>query len=181
MNVSKSRVAKKPVDFPSSLKMSIKDKVLTISNSEKSLSVKIPSGVNVVNDDGKIFVSESMRQFSKFAGMMRSVVRNFVEGLTSGFTKNVKLVGVGFKASVVNQKININLGYSHPIEFELPEGVTAVSSSATNLQISSHDKVLLGNAVAKMRKLRKRDAYKGKGVIDQNAQYQIPLKEGKKK
>lgn len=181
MNVSKSRVAKKPVDFPASLKMDIKDKVLTISNSEKSLSVNIPSGVNVVNDNGKIFVSESMRQFSKFAGTIRSVVRNFVEGLTSGFTKNVKLVGVGFKASVANQKININLGYSHPIEFELPEGVTAVSSSATNLQISSHDKVLLGDTVAKMTRLRKRDAYKGKGVIDQNAQYKIPLKEGKKK
>lgn len=181
INVSKSRIAKSFVVVPSSVKIEVANDLLKFYNSANSLYLKLHKGVDFSHIDGKLFFVEKSSENVKFAGTLRAVSANFIKGLTEGFSKTLKLVGVGFKASVSGNKINMNLGYSHPVEFELPNGVSAVSESATVLKVSSHDPVLLGDVVAKMCRLRKRDSYKGKGVINTNAQYVVALKEGKKK
>lgn len=179
IKVSKSRVAKKGVEVPSAIAMIFTDGLATFSNASESLSIKVPFGVDLVNESGKLFVVERSKNYLRFAGTIRSVIAHFVEGLTKGFSKNLKLVGVGYKASVSLDTITMNLGYSHPVVFNLPRGVSAIASSPTELKISSHNLVLLGDTVAKITRLRKKDSYKGKGIRDISVP--VILKEGKKK
>lgn len=176
---SKSRVAKVPLDI-SAVKVSFLSlDVIEISGAKGVLSFKMPRGVRLYNIDSAIHVAEEDLSFLAIAGTVRSILASMIKGVTVGFTKVLKLSGVGFKASVEGNKIIMSLGYSHPVIFDLPDVISATLISPTSFSLHSCNAVLLGDIVYKIKMLRKLNLYKGRGIYEEG--YSFALKEVKKK
>ena len=185
-----SRVGKKPITIPSGVTVSIKDSELEVKGPKGTLKSPIPSGVEFKIEDNTLVAERAGDDLSAMHGLARALANNAVVGVTEGFTKDMDVVGVGYKADVQGKKIVFALGYSHPIEYPLPDGIeakaermptkTSINQYQLTLTLSGIDKQLLGQVAAELNRLRKPDAYKGKGVRYADRLYRLkPGKTGK--
>ena len=176
-----SRVANNPVKIPDGVTISLLDNEISVKGSKGSLSMVINEHVDVEQvDDSLKFSAGNRSSFSNaMSGTTRALVNNMVMGVSQGFEKKLELVGVGFRAQMQGKKINLSLGFSHPVVFELPDEVTAETPSQTEILLKSNDKQKLGQVCAEIRALRPPEPYKGKGVRV-SGEY-IRRKEAKKK
>jgi large subunit ribosomal protein L6 len=166
-----SRIGLSPIEVPAGVEVSISDKnLVTVKGAKGELYQKIDPNITVEVVEGSILVKRNTEQKDHKAkhGLYRSLLNNMVEGVSKGFQKQLELVGVGFRASNQGQILELSLGFSHPIVFELPEevNVTTVSERGKNpiITLESYDKQLIGHVAAKIKSLRKPEPYKGKGV-----------------
>lgn len=176
-----SRVAKRPVELGKGLSAELQGQALTIKGSKGSLQLKVSSEVDVQVEGSSVKVTA--RSGSRFANAMsgttRALIANMVKGVTTGFTRKLDLVGVGYRASVQGQKLNLALGYSHPIEYPIPKGVSIKTPSQSEIVIEGMDRQQVGQVAAELRAFRAPEPYKGKGV--KYSDETIVIKEAKKK
>lgn len=176
-----SRIGKHPVTIPSGVDVQLSDKDVTVKGSKGALSMTFVEDVIVEREDDKIWVKprNDGKKARQMWGMQRTLLSNLVEGVSNGFTKKLEVVGVGYRAAVQGKSLNLNLGYSHDINYPIPEGIEVKCPSATAIEISGADKQKVGQIAAEIRAFRKPEPYKGKGV--KYADEFIFRKEGKKK
>jgi large subunit ribosomal protein L6 len=160
-----SRIGKKPVTVPSGVQVTLKEGTLAVKGPKGELKRPLPSLVQVKVDKQTITVVRQADDPPSRAqhGLVRALVQNMVEGVTKGFERKLEINGVGYKAEVAGQKITLNLGYSHPIVFELPKGIGA-KVEKNQLTLNGSDRELLGQMAAKIRGFRPPEPYKGKGI-----------------
>jgi large subunit ribosomal protein L6 len=176
-----SRIAKQPVEILKGVSVDLKNQTISVKGPQGTLAMEINSEVNVTEADGSILVSAASgsRFANAMAGTTRALIRNMVEGVHSGFEKKLQLVGVGYRAQAQGKKVNMTLGFSHPIEYDVPEGVAVETPSQTDIVIKGIDRQKVGQVAAELREFRPPEPYKGKGVRYVNER--IVLKEAKKK
>lgn len=158
-----SRVGKKPIPVPSGVKIQIGDH-LNVEGPKGKLLVPIPHGISVVQSNGTLEVKRSSDEHAALHGLTRALAANAVTGVSAGFVRELDIVGIGYRVDVKGRIASFTLGYSHPIEFLLPEGVDMKVDKQTHIVLSGRDKQLIGQVAANMRALRKPDPYKNKGV-----------------
>lgn len=176
-----SRIGKLPVAVPAGVQVNMDDSLLTVKGPKGELKMNVVSEVSVTFTDGQISVqpvNDSKRARSMW-GMSRTLVNNMVKGVTEGFSVRLEIRGVGFRSAVEGNFLRLALGYSHEIMYSIPKGITIVAEKPTLLVISGADKQLVGQVAALIRKLRKPEPYKGKGVRYEDEV--VIMKEGKKK
>lgn len=162
-----SRIGKKPVEIPSGVNVTLAGNSIKIKGPKGELGWDFPQGTGVSVKENTIVVvrSDDEKKTRALHGLTRSLVANMVDGVTKGYQRVLDIVGVGYRAQVQGNKIMLTLGYSHPVEFALPEGITAaVDQKQTQITLTGIDKQKIGQVAANLRSLRKPDAYKGKGV-----------------
>jgi large subunit ribosomal protein L6 len=176
-----SRVAKAPVELPKGVEFSQAGSTVTLKGGKGSLSMELNPEVELAAEEGTLQVSpRSGSRFSiAIAGTMRALLANMAEGVSEGFEKKLELVGVGYRAQAQGSKLNLTLGFSHPVEFEVPDGVTVATPSQTEIIVSGADKQQVGQVAAEIRRYRPPEPYKGKGV--RYSDERVVLKEAKKK
>ena len=158
-----SRIGKKPIPLPQGVKVTIGNQ-LEVQGPKGKLAVPIPAGVSVHQADGKLEVQRDSDEHAALHGLTRALAANAVQGVSGGFTRELDIVGIGFRADLKGRVASFTLGYSHAIEFLLPDGIDMKIDKQTHLVLSGHDKQLLGQVAANIRALRKPDPYKNKGV-----------------
>jgi large subunit ribosomal protein L6 len=173
-----SRIGKKPITIPKDVKISIKDNVITVAGPKGTLSRDIIPGINIMTENDQILLSidKSSKEMDSFHGLFRMLVDNMVVGVSKGFEKVLEIVGVGYRAELSGRVATLHLGFSHPVVYELPEGITA-NIDKTKITLAGINKELLGRTAAKIRGFRKPEPYKGKGI--RNSGEMIKLKAGK--
>lgn len=174
-----SRVAKAPVVLPAGVEVSYKDSELTVKGSKGTLTQVIHPSVELSTEDNQISFKPADDSAWPMTGTMRALVNNMVVGVTDGFVKKLELVGVGYRANAQGNKLDLTLGFSHPVVFDVPEGLTAETPSNTEIVLTGIDKQLVGQAAAKIRAFRPPEPYKGKGV--RYSDERVIRKEAKKK
>ncbi|HKT75019.1 MAG TPA: 50S ribosomal protein L6 [Steroidobacteraceae bacterium] len=175
-----SRIAKAPVDLPQGVTATVSGETITIKGAKGSLSLPLGRGVSVVQADKKLEIQYSDPNAARTqAGSTRAHLANMVVGVTKGYERKLELVGVGFRAQVQGKSLNLTLGFSHPVNIPIPEGITIETPSQTEILIKGIDVQKVGQVAAELRDIRPPEPYKGKGV--RYAGEQITLKEGKKK
>lgn len=182
-----SRIGKKAITLPKGVTVTIQERELEVKGPKGTLKTPIPEGISFQLDGDDLRAERTSNDLAALHGLARALANNAIIGVTDGFTTQMDVVGVGYKADVQSKKIVFSLGYSHPIEFPLPEGVEAkaermttkgsIQQYQTTLTLASIDKQKLGQVAAEMHQLRKPDAYKGKGI--RYAGVAIKLKPGK--
>ena len=174
-----SRIAKNPITIPDSVKVSIENSIIEVSGSKGNLNFKIPDSVSLNYEANIITVQyQESQQSVALAGTTRALVNNMVIGVSEGFQKKLQLVGVGYRAKASGKLLELSLGFSHPVKYQLPEDVSVETPSQTEVVLSSHNKQALGQAAAEIRAFRPPEPYKGKGV--KYADEVIKRKEAKK-
>jgi large subunit ribosomal protein L6 len=158
-----SRIGKKPIPLPSGVKVQIGEQ-LEVTGPKGKLSVPIPEGISFQQTDGRLEVKRASDQHAALHGLTRALAANAVQGVSAGFTRELDIVGIGYRADVKGKIATFTLGYSHPIEFLLPDGVDMKIDKQTHLVLTGHDRQLLGQVAANIRALRKPDPYKNKGI-----------------
>jgi len=158
-----SRIGKKPIPLPSGVKIKVGEQ-LEVTGPKGKLMVPIPQGITIEQADGKLEVKRSGDEHAAIHGLTRALAANAVQGVSSGFVRELDIVGIGYRADVKGKIVTFTLGYSHPIEMMLPDGVDIKIDKQTHLVLSGYDRQLLGQVAANMRALRKPDPYKNKGV-----------------
>lgn len=161
-----SRIGKKPVPVPAKVTVTIDGLSVTVKGPKGELSRALPEGVTVTQEGDAIVItpeSDSRRSRERH-GLCRTLIANMVEGVTNGYQKRLEIQGVGYRAQVQGQKLNMSLGYSHPVIFDPPDGVQFAVENNTNVIVSGIDKENVGNIAAKIRAARPPEPYKGKGV-----------------
>ncbi len=162
-----SRIGKKPVEFPKDVTVAVAGDTVKVKGPKGELQWVYPDRLKLMVQDGKLVVERTVESKVDRAlhGMARSLINNMVAGVTAGYTKVLDITGVGYKAQVAGGKIVFTLGYSHPVEFPLPEGIKATTDpKQTQITITGIDKQKVGQVAADIRALRPPDAYKGKGI-----------------
>jgi large subunit ribosomal protein L6 len=183
-----SRIGKKPIKVPSGVKVTIRDSRLEVEGKEAKLSTSIPPGIRFeLNGDTLTAIRESdEKPYPAYHGLARALAANCIRGVTEGFSKDLDLVGIGYKVDARPKAVTLTLGYSHPIEFLLPPGINVkvekqsktIQNYIATITVSGADKQLVGQVAADIRSLKKPDAYKGKGL--RYASEVVRLKVGKK-
>ena len=158
-----SRIGKKPIPLPQGVKIQIGER-LEVTGPKGKLQVPIPSGIGFRQADGKLEVTRSGDEHAALHGLTRALAANAVQGVSTGFTRELDIVGIGYRADIKGRIATFTLGYSHPIEFYLPDGIDMKVDKQTHLVLTGYDKQLLGQVAANMRALRPPDPYKNKGV-----------------
>lgn len=176
-----SRIAKAPVQLPKGVEATIAGGSVSIKGGKGTLSMALNDLVQLVNEDNVLKVSPKNQgqAANAIAGTTRALVQNMVKGVSQGFERKLELVGVGYRAKAQGKTVNLVLGFSHPIDYKLPDGVTAETPSQTEIVLKSADKQVLGQVAAELRGFRAPEPYKGKGVKYSNEQ--VYRKEAKKK
>jgi large subunit ribosomal protein L6 len=175
-----SRIAKAPVELPQGVTATIAAGAVTLKGAKGSLSLALGPGVTVQQAEKRLEVQYTdPGQARTLAGSTRAHLANMVRGVTKGYEKKLELVGVGFRAQVQGKVLNLTLGFSHPVNFPIPEGISIDTPSQTEIIIKGVDRQKVGQVAAEIRDVRPPEPYKGKGV--RYANEQISLKEGKKK
>lgn len=161
-----SRIGKKPIPLPGKVTVTIDGQHVTVKGPKGELSRLLPVGVIVLQEGETILVQrqDESRLARERHGLCRTLVANMVEGVANGFQKRLEIQGVGYRAQVQGSKLNMSLGYSHPVVFEPPEGIQFAVENNTNVIVSGIDKEVVGNIAAKIRAARPPEPYKGKGV-----------------
>lgn len=173
-----SRVAKQPVVLPQGVTATITADAVTLKGTKGSLSVPLTAGVTVIQQDKSLAVQYDVSNRMQ-AGATRAHLANIVKGITQGYERKLELVGVGYRAAVQGKALNLTLGFSHPVSYPVPEGITIEAPSQTEILIKGVDKQRVGQVAAEIRGYRPPEPYKGKGV--RYSGEKITLKEGKKK
>ncbi len=176
-----SRIGKKPVTVPAGVTASIENGTLSVKGPKGTLSMPTLDDITYGLEDGSISVQPAnvSKRARSFWGMQRTMVSNLVTGVTEGFTKTLEITGVGYRAAVQGKNLRLQLGYSHDVDYAIPEGITIATPDPTTVSISGSDKQKVGQVAAEIRRWRKPEPYKGKG-IKYRGEY-IFRKEGKKK
>ena len=175
-----SRIAKAPVELPQGVTATLAQGSVTIKGAKGSLSLSLATGVSVVQNEKKLEIKFSEPGLARTrAGATRAHLANMVRGVTKGYEKKLELVGVGFRAQVQGKSLNLTLGFSHPVNVAIPEGISIETPSQTEIVVKGIDRQKVGQLAAEIRDIRPPEPYKGKGV--RYAGEQISLKEGKKK
>jgi large subunit ribosomal protein L6 len=176
-----SRVAKNPVEIPKGVEFSQRGSEITLKGKKGSLSLVLNSEIELSHEDNQLTVTR--RSHSQFAGAMsgttRALLANMVQGVVDGFEKKLELVGVGYRAAAQGNKLNLTLGFSHPVVYDVPAGITVETPSQTEIVIRGADKQVVGQVAAEIRRYRPPEPYKGKGV--RYANEHVVIKEAKKK
>jgi large subunit ribosomal protein L6 len=173
-----SRVAKKPVDLPQGVTATISQDAVALKGAKGSMSVPLTGGLKVVQQEKTLVVQYDASNRMQ-AGALRAHLANIVTGITKGYERKLELVGVGFRAAMTGKTLNLSLGFSHPVNFSAPDGITIESPSQTEIVVKGSDRQRVGQVAAEIRNFRPPEPYKGKGV--RYAGEKIALKEGKKK
>ena len=174
-----SRVANNPVTLPSGVEIKLNGKDLTVKGGKGELQLTIVDGVEVKQEDNVLTFAAADKDAIPMSGTTRALVNNMVVGVTDGFEKKLQLNGVGYRASVSGSKLNLTLGFSHPVEYQLPEGISAEMPTQTEIIVKGVDKQAVGQAAAEIRSFRPPEPYKGKGI--RYADEYVRRKEAKKK
>lgn len=176
-----SRVAKSPVSLPSGVNVTLEGQSISVKGSKGTLEFEVHSSVEVKQEDNVLTFAPKMggKEADALAGTTRALINNMVTGVSAGFEKKLQLVGVGYRAKAAGSTLNLTLGFSHPVDYQLPDGVKAETPSQTDIVLKSADKQLLGQVAAEIRAFRAPEPYKGKGV--RYADEHIRRKEAKKK
>ena len=176
-----SRIGKKPVAIPGGVTATINDGVLAVKGPKGQLSMPLSSEVSYAVEDGSISVepANDSKRARSFWGMQRTLVQNLIVGVTDGYTKVLEITGVGYRANAQGKTLKLQLGYSHDVDFAVPEGIEIKTPDNTTVEITGIDKQKVGQVAAEIRRWRKPEPYKGKG-IKYRGEY-IFRKEGKKK
>jgi large subunit ribosomal protein L6 len=161
-----SRIGKQPVKVPSGVKVSIKDSALNIEGPKGKLDLILPFGTKAEAVGSEIIVKRisDIKDHRMKHGLARALINNMVKGVTAGFSKDLEIQGVGFKAQLNGKKLVLNLGFSHPVEFDIPDGITILVPKPTQITVQGIDKQLVGEVSAKIRAFYKPEPYKGKGI-----------------
>jgi large subunit ribosomal protein L6 len=176
-----SRVGKMPVAVPQGVDVAIKEDQISVKGTGGTLQLALNPLVKVSNESGKLTfipVDES-REANAMSGTMRQLVNNMVQGVTKGFEKKLNLVGVGYRAAAQGNKLNLQVGYSHPVNIEMPAGITVATATPTEIVVKGADRQRVGQLAAEIRAVRPPEPYKGKGI--RYADEKITIKETKKK
>ena len=182
-----SRIGKQPINLPAGVSVTIKDRELEVKGPKGTLTTPIQEGIEFSQEDGVLTAERKSDKYSAMHGLTRALANNAIVGVTEGFTKQMDVVGVGYKLDIQGNKLVFALGYSHPVEYPLPDGITAtaerlpsksdIQQYQTTVTLSGIDKQMLGQVAAELHRLRKPDAYKGKGIRYSDRYYR--LKQGK--
>ena len=159
-----SRIGNKVIAVPSGVKVQIKDGVVDVQGPKGKMSITLPRGISFEQKDGTLVAKRETEEQRALHGLARALVANAVTGVTQGFKKELDIVGVGYRAEVKGKNLVIALGYSHPIEFAIPEGIQIAVEKQTHLTVSGADKGQVGQVSANLRALRPPDPYKQKGI-----------------
>ena len=175
-----SRVAKQVIDIPTGVTVTVAADAVTVKGAKGTLSLPVSAGVSVVQENKQLQVSYADEGAARTrAGSTRAHLANMVLGVTRGYDRKLELVGVGFRAAVTGKALNLTLGFSHPVSYSIPEGITVETPSPTEILIKGADRQRVGQTAAEIRGIRPPEPYKGKGV--RYSDEVISLKEGKKK
>lgn len=172
-----SRVGKLPIKIAQGVKIDWKAPMVEVSGKAGKLTRKLPPSIDLKIEGDTINVISNDPSRANLHGLSRSLIHNMVVGVSEGYDRGLELIGVGYRAQAKGKTLSLQLGFSHPVEFPLPEGITAKVDANTKITLSGADKEVLGEIAAKIRKIRPPEPYKGKGV--RYAGEQITLKQGK--
>jgi large subunit ribosomal protein L6 len=161
-----SRIGRLPITVPAGVDVTIDGRTVTVRGPKGTLSRELHPDIAISRDDGTIVVSRPTEQktHKQLHGLTRTLVNNMVVGVTAGYRKGLEITGVGYRAALVGRKLQLNLGYSHPVEIDPPEGISFEVENPTRLAVVGIDKELVGEIAARVRSTRKPEPYKGKGV-----------------
>ncbi len=173
-----SRVAKMPVELPKGVDIQVTEQLITVKGPKGSLSMANPAGVDMTLEGSVASFAAQAPANLPMAGTLRAIVANMVHGVNVGFERKLELVGVGYRASMAGSDLNLSLGFSHPVVFKAPSGVSIETPTQTEVLVKGTDKQLVGQVAAKIRSFRPPEPYKGKGV--RYAGEKINMKEAKK-
>ncbi len=176
-----SRIGKMPVSIPQGVDVAIKEDQINVKGALGALALSKNALVSIKNDAGKLTFepANDSREANAMSGTMRQLVNNMVTGVTKGFEKKLNLVGVGFKAQAAGAKLNLTVGYSHPVVMDMPAGITVATPTPTEIVIKGSDRQRVGQIAAEVRAVRPPEPYKGKGI--RYSDEKITIKETKKK
>jgi large subunit ribosomal protein L6 len=176
-----SRVANSPIALPSGVEVNIAAGEISVKGGKGNMQLALHDYVSVAQEDGSLKIAPTKQSKSHWAmaGTFRALINNMVNGVSNGFEKKLSLVGVGYRAQAQGQKLNLSLGFSHPVEYAVPEGVKVETPSQTEIVVSGCDKQKVGQVAAEIRAYRPPEPYKGKGV--RYADEHVVRKEAKKK
>ena len=159
-----SRVAKKPIALPKGVEFKNENGQLSVKGGKGNLSIAQPEGVEITVENNEILLSPARPERMAMTGTLRAILANMVKGVSDGFERKLELVGVGYRAAVQGKDLNLSLGFSHPVVFTAPEGITITTPTQTEILVAGADKQLVGEVAAKIRGYRPPEPYKGKGV-----------------
>ena len=159
-----SRVAKKPIALPKGVELNIQDETIAVRGPKGTLSIAKPAAINVSIEDGHAVLGTDDAELVPLTGTLRAITANMVKGVSEGFERKLELVGVGYRAAMQGKDLNLSLGFSHPVLFTAPEGITITTPTPTEILVAGADKQRVGEVAAKIRGFRPPEPYKGKGV-----------------
>ncbi|MBN1824169.1 MAG: 50S ribosomal protein L6 [Endomicrobiales bacterium] len=161
-----SRMGKRPLPIPEKVKVEYKNKVLEVSGPLGKMALNIPEKISVKSDPKQVLVEmvHQDKESNVFHGLIRGLVKNAIEGVTKGFKKDLEIQGLGFKAAVEGKNLVLQLGYSHPIHFPIPEGIKITVEKNTQISVNGIDKTLVGEVAATIRSMKTPEPYKGTGI-----------------
>lgn len=173
-----SRIGKSPISIPAGVEFSESDGVVRVKGAKGSLELVLHPAVGLSFEDGVVSIQPHKDEDMAMAGTMRALIANMVAGVSEGFERKLTLVGVGYRASVQGKALNLQLGFSHPVDFSIPEGITVECPTQTEVVVRGIDKQQVGQVAAEIRAFRPPEPYKGKGV--RYADERVVMKEAKK-
>jgi large subunit ribosomal protein L6 len=159
-----SRVAKKPIAIAKGVELNIQAENVSVKGPKGTLSIVKPAGIDVIVENGHAQLSANDPMLVPLAGTLRAIIANMIQGVSEGFVRKLELVGVGYRASMAGTDLNLALGFSHPVLFKAPAGITITTPTQTEILVSGADKQRVGEVAAKIRGFRPPEPYKGKGV-----------------
>jgi len=159
-----SRVAKKPIVLTKGVELNVQADNVSVKGPKGTLTIAKPAGIEVIIEDGHALLSANDPALVPLAGTLRAIIANMVQGVSEGFQRKLELVGVGYRASMSGTDLNLALGFSHPVLFKAPAGITITTPTQTEILVSGADKQRVGEVAAKIRGFRPPEPYKGKGV-----------------
>ncbi len=165
-----SRIGRKPISLPAGVEVKIENGVITVKGPKGVLSQSIPEDITIEKQENELLVTRpsDVKRHRAMHGLARALVANMVTGVTSGFEKKLEMVGVGYRAQIQGSKLVLNIGFSHPVEIDPPQGIEFEVPAVTKITVKGIDKQLVGNTAADIRAIRKPEPYKGKGMRYEN-------------
>lgn len=165
-----SRIGRKPISLPPGVEIKIEDKLITVKGPKGVLSQAIPEDISIKQEESVLLVERpsDIKKHRAMHGLTRALVANMVTGVTTGFEKKLEMVGVGYRAQLQGSKLVLNIGFSHPVEIDPPQGIEFEVPAVTKITVKGIDKQLVGNTAADIRAIRKPEPYKGKGLRYEN-------------
>lgn len=165
-----SRIGRKPVSLPKGVEVTVEGDIITVKGPKGTLSQRLPGDISVDIGETEIVVTRpsDAKKHRAFHGLSRALIANMIEGVTNGFERKLELVGVGYRAQMQGKKLQLSIGFSHPVLIDAPEGIEFEVPAVTKITVRGIDKQLVGNTAAHIREIRKPEPYKGKGIKYEN-------------